>query len=100
MEVMDPWGAPFGVRFEDLEWGPWVPAGTVHFDEKRDLIPQPASPDRSTTTCQRKHMMSTEEKNPKRPITEEKKNLKVFDHQIHQKLSYGRHWGVVRRAMI
>ena len=34
------------------------------------------------------YMMSTEEKKtPRRPITERKKNLAVFDHQIHQTLA-------------
>ena len=45
--------------------------------------------------------MSTEEKHPpQRPITEEQKPLKVFDHQIHQKLATDVIGGVVRRAMI
>ena len=37
-------------------------------------------------------------KTPRWPITE-KLNLEVFDHQIHQKISNGRHWRVVRRAI-
>ena len=39
-------------------------------------------------------------KNPRRPITEEKKNPQSFWPPNPPKISYGRHWGVVRRAMI
>ena len=48
------------------------------------------------------YMMSTEEekKNPWRPIAEEKKHPQSFWPPNPPKTRYGRHWGVVRRAMI
>ena len=50
--------------------------------------------------CQCIILMSTEEKNPRKPITEEKKTPRCIWPPNPPKNSYGRHWGVVRRAMI
>ena len=44
------------------------------------------------------HMRSIEEKNPQRQITEEK--TRCFRPPNPPKTSYGRHWGVVRRAKL